>query len=112
MTQDVGSVCGNRISMLYVIQGALGFVKIGFSKRAHGIKHRLKTLQTGNPHPLRVLAHGEGSKHDERQVHHFFVDERMTGEWFRETPRVIRFIELLPSRGARAALRAIEAADA
>jgi ribosome-binding protein aMBF1 (putative translation factor) len=57
-------------------------VKIGCAKM---VEKRLKTLQTGQPFPLYVLAAvpvAEDIHRIEKQVHAFLAEERRRGEWF------------------------------
>lgn len=72
----------------YVIQGApLSPVKIG---RASDIDSRLRSLQTGSPHELRVLLVLEGDV--ESELHVRFKDDRINGEWFRWSKKIESFI--------------------
>jgi hypothetical protein len=70
---------------LYIFQMAVtGDVKIGRSSNIH---RRLGEVQTGCPHKLRILLHGVGLGHRERELHHRLRQYRcrmMKGEWFRE----------------------------
>lgn len=65
-------------------------VKIGF---AIDVAERMKTLQTGNPRPITVLATIVGDVLTERRLHRYFVRVRLQGEWFRMTKTLVRFIE-------------------
>lgn len=68
--------------MIYFIEAmGAGLVKIGFTERA--VVDRLKELQTGCPHRLRVLATVAGSQSDEGDFHRQFAHLRAEGEWFR-----------------------------
>lgn len=69
---------------LYIIQMAVtGDVKVGRSKNPD---RRLKQLQTGSPHPLRLILHAPGRGDLERQIHRLMKDRRIrrSGEWFEE----------------------------
>jgi len=70
---------------LYLIQMAVtGDFKVG---RSNNVKRRIRELQTGCPHPLRILLVAKGLGHQERMVHRELRTYRcrvMKGEWFRE----------------------------
>lgn len=69
---------------LYIIQMAVtGDVKVGRSKHP---EQRLKQLQTGSPHPLRLILHVPGQGSMERVLHQRMRDRRTrrSGEWFEE----------------------------
>jgi hypothetical protein len=53
---------------------------------------RLDTFATDAPHPPEVLLVVAGGRTEERQVHALFADERVRGEWFRPSGRLMRFI--------------------
>jgi hypothetical protein len=57
-------------------------IKIGYSDSFDGVELRLRSLQTGNPHHLRLLAVCPGSIEDEKQLHHDHAEDRLGGEWF------------------------------
>lgn len=63
-------------------------VKLG--KSADHPTLRLATLQTGNPRRLRLVAYTIGLK--EQVVHKLFRRDRLLGEWFRITARLLDFI--------------------
>ena len=70
---------------LYIIQMATtGDVKIG---RSGDVTRRLRQLQTGSPHELRLLLQLTGNGFYERRLHRQLYDYRLrkNGEWFRET---------------------------
>ena len=69
---------------LYVIQmSRTGDVKVGRSKN---VSRRIKQLQTGSPHRLRLILHAEGEGHREKEVHRRMSRgrTRFDGEWFEE----------------------------
>lgn len=68
--------------MIYFVE-AVGtdLLKIGFTDR--DVECRLKELQTGCPHKLRVLATYDGGVAEEAALHTVFSHLRTTGEWFR-----------------------------
>jgi len=65
---------------LYFIQSNEGCIKIG---RSIDPSERLKTLQTGNAHKLRLLLVLEGKGYMEFILHEKLRRYRLTGEWFR-----------------------------
>ncbi|MBX9594075.1 MAG: GIY-YIG nuclease family protein [Roseomonas sp.] len=72
---------------VYVIQqGDCGPVKIGFTT---GIEHRLSSLQTASPEPLRVIRMFHGTRKDERRLHASLAMHRLNGEWFKPVPEVL-----------------------
>jgi len=72
----------------YFIQGVpMSPVKIG---KTLDIKKRLASLQTGNPHELRVLCALEGDR--EREMHEMFSSDRICGEWFCWSPEMESFL--------------------
>ena len=69
---------------IYAIQAeGSPYVKIGSTSAS--VEKRLKSLQAGQPLPLRLIAH-QAIEADlsriERQIHHFLATERQRGEWF------------------------------
>jgi hypothetical protein len=73
----------------FIAADALDVVKIGFSD-SHP-DQRLKSLQTGCPSRLSLLAFVEGSQREERHLHRIFSNLRTHGEWFR-LEGVVRFL--------------------
>lgn len=74
----------------YFIQGVHGGpVKIG---RSLAIAARLRDLQTGSPVPLQVVG---TSLSAEREMHRRFADERLYGEFFRPSRRMLEFAALV-----------------
>lgn len=65
-------------------------IKIGFSDRP---KKRIKSLATGSPRELEVLAVVPASVADEFNTHQKFAHLRIRGEWFRSDPELLDFIE-------------------
>lgn len=69
---------------LYVIQMAVtGDIKVGRSKNP---KARLKQLQTGCPHPLKIILHIPDKGHKESEIHRRmrYRSTRTQSEWFEE----------------------------
>jgi hypothetical protein len=89
--------------VIYVIQGLPDSpIKVGFSTDK-ALPARLATLQTGNPHLLRIIAHAKGYPRYERRAHAVLAADRMAGEWFAWTPRTEAFVRAL-SEGIEHAL--------
>jgi len=68
--------------MIYFIVAGCKYVKIGYSCNPHD---RLKELQTGNPHKLKLIATIPGLYNTEKELHSVFSPFKMEGEWFRYT---------------------------
>ena len=67
---------------LYVLQSRVtGAVKVG---RSGDVDARLAEVQTGCPHPLRVILRAEGMGHREESVHEAMRRYHTSGEWFSE----------------------------
>jgi len=80
---------------IYFIRSGHGTpVKIGFTG-PDTLECRLAQLQTGHPYKLYVTAKARGSIHDERTVHRIFATDRLQGEWFKSTPRLVAFMNRL-----------------
>jgi hypothetical protein len=65
-------------------------VKIGCSLEPAA---RMKELQTGCPHKVVLEATTPGGHEREKELHRFFADDRVQGEWFRLTPMIETMIE-------------------
>lgn len=69
---------------VYVIHAVgTGFVKIGV---AEDVQSRLRTLATGCPYELRLVATIEADRAFEKKLHGQLRPERIRGEWFRVGP--------------------------
>jgi len=80
----------DRQKYIYFIQaGNGGPIKIG---TAYDVQQRRDTLQTGNPNELRILCAFPGSEAGERKFHKHFEEERLSGEWFKPTGRVMQVV--------------------
>jgi len=76
---------------VYFIQaGDGGPIKIG---TATDVAKRLSTLQTAHHEKLRVVATIDGGRERELAVHANFAEDRLHGEWFRPSERVLEFID-------------------
>jgi hypothetical protein len=79
--------------LVYFIQaGNSGPIKIGRTKNAQQRKHH---LQLATHHDLTLLAAFKAPFWAEGQLHHFYTQERIRGEWYRPSPRLLRYIEEL-----------------
>lgn len=77
--------------MIYAIQAVNGGpIKLGLS--VHPDKRR-STLQGAHYEPLRLLAVLPGTVAQERELHKELADDRLRGEWFKDTPRVRKAIK-------------------
>lgn len=65
-------------------------IKIGYSRDASS---RLADLQIACPTSLECLHVVEGTKKTEKRFHLRFRKERVRGEWFKVSPRILTFIE-------------------
>lgn len=75
---------------VYIIESAAGLVKVGI---AGNLEKRLRSLQTGSPHKLRLvdaffLPDKKFAKTVENQAHERFSFSRAEGEWFRVAPDI------------------------
>lgn len=53
--------------------------KIGFSEKP---KERIKSIQTGCPHLLKIILLFEAEKYTETKLHHKYARYKLYGEWF------------------------------
>ncbi|MEU8764282.1 GIY-YIG nuclease family protein [Streptomyces sp. NPDC048659] len=71
---------GDDEGYVYLIESTdVGYVKIGWSRTPEA---RLGQLQTGSLPDLRLLAAIRGERKLEGQLHTWFADRRLDGEWF------------------------------
>lgn len=71
-----------------------GPIKIGKSGQPD---QRLASLGRDNPQDLVILAVCGGGWSAERVLHKHFNSERIKGEWFEASPRLLSFIDRLPT---------------
>jgi hypothetical protein len=77
--------------VIYFIQrGANGPIKIG---RAVEPEVRLRSLQTGNSEPLRILLTIPGTAKREAEIHAALAESRISGEWYRPTQQVFAYMD-------------------
>jgi hypothetical protein len=69
-----------------------GYIKIGKSWDPYG---RLRELQTGNPHRLKIIAIINGGYIYERYCHKLLAHLHVRGEWFEYTEEIDMVIEKL-----------------
>lgn len=80
-----------RMSFVYFIQaGYSGPVKIGV---AYDPVERMKELQVGNHQELRLVGIQLGTPSDEKQLHGFFADLHIRGEWFRPEEVLLKYVK-------------------
>jgi len=70
-----------------------GDVKIGFST---SVAERRKSMDTGHPGKIDVIATIEGSRDLEQDLHRRFENYRKKGEWFSYEGAVKKFVESIP----------------
>lgn len=87
-----------KTDLVYFLLDALtNTVKIGHSTDVAG---RLKQLQTGRCHKLALLGVIPGGEVQEKKLHARFDTERLSGEWFRGSPKLMQSVEqLIESKG-------------
>jgi hypothetical protein len=71
-----------------------GFIKIGTAQCAAS---RLSNLQTASPRELRLFATVPGGRDVEAEMHERFAAERVRGEWFEPSERLLAFIKEIQS---------------
>ena len=80
---------------VYFIQaGEDGPVKIGSAK---DVAKRVINLQSGNHKKLRLISVRPGGLTEEGLIQKQFADDRLTGEWFRPSDRLLREADKFPS---------------
>lgn len=88
----------------FIQRGDDGPIKIGRAKRPRA---RLRTLATASAEPLRLLATLEGDHEGALHLRH--AADRMQGEWFRPTAKVLAEVERAKKDEARRAKMAAKA---
>lgn len=74
--------------VVYFIQAG-ELIKIGTTANLTG---RLGQIATGSPERLKILLVVAGGRTEEKQAHALFAEERVRGEWFRPSERLLAFI--------------------
>ena len=77
-----------RIYYIAATEGEVPRVKIGFTSGSPYA--RLRTLQTGSPCPLVLVAVHDGTLEDEKRLHAEFSESRVHGEWFDMTEELFK----------------------
>ncbi len=80
--------------MIYFIQAEdSSSIKIGYTKNLKTLAIRIKTIQTYSPMKLKVIEYIQGEIKDEREIHGWFDDLRLWGEWFMPELKLLYFID-------------------
>lgn len=87
--QRKARVSSDKRSVYFVRAQVSGLIKIGSAAHPEG---RLRTLQTGSPEPLQLLATSPGGERHERELHTLLSGSRSHGEWFHPTADVLACI--------------------
>ncbi len=80
MIPDLSDVTWADGCIYYIMSGETGRVKIGFTKGDP--TKRMKSLQTGSPTKLGIVAIHPGTPDTESKLHRQFDADRVHGEWF------------------------------
>ena len=68
--------------MIYLIKAEnTDLYKIGYTSKS--AKHRLKSLQTGNPYKLNIIKESKGNISKEKYIQNWFNYKKTQGEWFK-----------------------------
>ncbi len=79
---------------IYFIQeqnNSEGLIKIGLSGKP---QRRLKSMQTNSPVLLEIFVTLPGNEQLEEKLHEMFAENRIRGEWFKPSQKLIAFIDL------------------
>ena len=96
-------IATNRRSVLYTIRHkpddprtiyfiqceTTGLIKIGL---ANDVRSRLSTMQGCCPTKLNLIAHFDGLRSQERELHLRFAEHKARGEWFKPAPDILEYI--------------------
>lgn len=77
----------------YIACTATERLKIGYTRGEPEV--RLKQLQTGSAADLRLMACHDGSAETEKWLHNQFNEERLRGEWFEMSERLLEHLSLV-----------------
>lgn len=89
--EDAPDLPRGKYPSIYLVQaGEGGPVKIGVST---DVPSRIRSLQTGIPQPLILLATFPGCRSKERRLHERLARYRIRGEWFSPAPEVLAAAE-------------------
>lgn len=85
--------------MIYFIKSYCNkYIKIGYTT---DIQRRLKELQTASPKRLKVLGTLEGGTQLEAGLHELFKKHRVEGEWFRNSSKEMKSLQILLTGGCK-----------
>ena len=77
--------------MIYFVRGKkTKNIKIGFTSLS--VRARISSLQTGSPDILIFLGACPGDRVYETQLHKLYQDDRLFGEWFKSSEKLLHFI--------------------
>lgn len=80
-------------SKIYFVQAEPGTpIKIGFTEWERP-QRRVDALQSGNPYVLRLICVAPGDMYLEKALHREFAEDRLNGEWFRCSDRLLTTIK-------------------
>jgi hypothetical protein len=88
-TKKAGQLSKPRLSFVYILQGELGPVKIGFTT---SLNQRMSVLRTGGYIGMRILRLIEGGKLLEQWFHERFAANHRAGEWFTFDPDMLTVV--------------------
>lgn len=74
---------------IYFLQSTGGQIKIGYSAQ---LPKRLKAIHAINGEGVRFLGAIAGTREDEARLHAQYAEERLHGEWFQLTHRLMLFL--------------------
>lgn len=78
----------------FLRESGIGAIKIGTSKN---VALRVRSIASGMPHGLTLLATMPGWHRVETLVHQLFEHARIRGEWFRPIPELLEYIDEIKS---------------
>ena len=89
-----GHVWGAGKKYIYFVrEPSSGAIKIGAALRPAS---RVKAIQVYNPNPIELLVVvAQTKRFGERALHRRFRSNRLHGEWFRPTPKLLSLVERL-----------------
>lgn len=82
----------NRKSKVYFVRKNDGIIKIGFTKN---IPERMKSLEASSGSKIELLTTIDGGIKEESMIHDIFKEDRLIGEWFRPSEKLISYIASL-----------------
>lgn len=82
----------------FILDSDRKLIKIGIAK---DVEHRIAALQTASPTDLRIVGCLAGARDLERTIHELLAVDRVRGEWFRPSPRLLRLVADARTAGKR-----------